>query len=107
MLTILEQSRQKFAVSFKDERYEPFLPVSIRYRVDDITVPDRPTTLLDWQTTTPDTSIEITIPAGVNAILNNRNPYETRILTIQTDYGTDNQLSQELSYRIRNMQGVQ
>jgi len=107
MLTILEQSRQKFAVSFKDERYESFMPVTIRYRLDDVTVPEQVTPVLDWQTTTPDSSIEITIPAGANAILNDRNPYETRILTIQSDYGTDNQLSQELSYRIRNMQGVQ
>jgi len=107
MLTILEQSRQKFLVSFKDETYALFTPSSIRYRLDDVSVPDWPTVVLDWQTVVPDTTVEITIPSSANSILNDRNPYETRVLTIQSDYGTDNQISAELSYRVRNMPGVQ
>jgi hypothetical protein len=107
MLTILEQSRQKFAVSFKDETYALFVPGSVRYRLDDITIPEQPTVVLDWQTIPPDTSVEITIPSSANSILNDRNPYETRVLTIQSDYGTDSQLSQDLSYRVRNMPGFQ
>ena len=107
MLTIMEQSRQKFSVSFKDETYALFMPGSVRYRLDDVTVPEWPTVVLDWQTISPDTSVEITIPSSANSILNNRNPYEERVLTIQSDFGTDDQLSEELSYRIVNMQGVQ
>ncbi len=107
MLIISEQSRQKFAVSFKDEDYEPFVPATIRYRLDDKT-DDCLTTILDWQTVTPtDSRIEITIPSSANAILNNCNSYEIRILTIQSDYGTDNQLSEDETYRVRNLQGFQ
>jgi len=105
MLTISEQSRQKFAISFKDEDYEPFIPTSIRYRLDDKT-DDITTVILDWQiVATLDSRIEIIIPSSANAILNDRNSYETRVLTIQSDYGTDNQLSEDETYRIRNLQG--
>jgi|SRR5689334_744256 len=107
MLTIQEQSRQKFSVSFKDETYALFTPGSIRYRLDDVTIPEWPTVVLDWQTVVPDTTVEITIPSSANSILNDRNPYETRVLTIQSDFGTDDQLSTELNYRVRNMPGVQ
>lgn len=107
MLTIAEASRQKFAISFKDETYQPFVPGSIRYRLDDET-DGRTTTVLDWQDVTPlDSRVEITVPSSANAILNDRNTYETRVLTIQSDYGTDNQLSEDETYRIRNLKGFQ
>lgn len=106
MLTISEGSRQKFAISFKDEDYQPFLPTSVRYRLDDKT-DDITTVILDWQTVTPDYRVEITIPSSANAILNDANSYETRVLTIQSDYGTDNQLSEDETYRVRNLKGFQ
>lgn len=107
MLTISEQSRQKFAVSFKDEDYQPFVPTTIRYRLDDKT-DDITTVILDWQTVdTPDSRVEILIPSSANAILNDLNEYETRVLTIQSDYGTDNQLSEDEVYRVRNLGGFQ
>lgn len=106
MLTISEASRQKFAVSFKDEDYQPFLPTSVRYRLDDKT-DDITTVLIDWQDVTPAYRIEITIPSSANVILNDQNVYETRVLTIQSDYGTDNQLSEDETYRVRNLKGFQ
>jgi hypothetical protein len=107
MLTISEQSRQKFAVSFKDEDYQPFVPTTVRYRLDDKT-DDITTVILDWQAVaTLGARIEILIPSSANAILNDQNTYETRVLTIQSDYGTDNQLSEDETYRIRNLQGFQ
>lgn len=106
MLTISEGSRQKFSIAFKDEDYQPFLPSTVRYRLDDKT-DDITTVILDWQTVTPDYRIEITIPSSANAILNDLNIYETRVLTIQSDYGTDNQLSEDETYRVRNLQGFQ
>jgi len=106
MLTIAEQSRQKFAFSFKDEDYQPFVPATIRYRLDDKT-DDITTVILDWQiASTPDSRIEILIPSSANAILNDRNDYETRVLTIQSDYGTDNQLTEDVTYRVRNLSGL-
>src|ERR1700761_6261436 len=103
MLMIQEQSRQKFAVTFKDETYQAFTPGSIRYRLDDVTQTNQPTQILDWQDVSPDSSVEITIPASANSIIDDRNSYEVKLLTIQSDYGTDNQLSTEQSYRVRNM----
>lgn len=106
MLTVREQSRQKFSVSFEDESRRLFLPISVRYRVDDKTE-CRLVQVLDWQTATPATTIEITIPSSANRILNTRNQFETRVLTIQSDYGTDDQLSEDETYRVLNLKGFQ
>ena len=107
MLTIAEQSRQKFAVSFQDESLRPFVPTTIRYRLDDQTE-GRARQIIDWTDVTPTAStIEILIPSSANAILNTSNTYETRLLTIQSDYGTDNQLSEDETYRVLNLRGFQ
>jgi hypothetical protein len=107
MLLISESSRQKFRISFLDEAYQLFVPGSIRYRLDDQSDTSQLTTVLDWQSVTPDSTVEITIPASANDILNDQNAYETRVLTVQSDYGTDNQLSEDLTYRVRNLSGFQ
>jgi len=107
MLTIREQSRQKFAIAFIDENRRPFVPGSVRYRLDDIT-DGRNQQILDWTSVlTPDSSIEILIPSSANLILNDSNTYETRLLTVESDYGTDNQLSNDESYRVLNLKGFQ
>jgi len=107
MLTVREESRQKFAVSFQDEQFKPFLPATIRYRLDDRT-DGRKQQVIDWTDVTPTaTSIEILIPSTANIILNDNNAYETRVLTIQSDYGTDNQLSFDETYRVLNLRGFQ
>jgi hypothetical protein len=49
--------------------------------------------------------VNIVIPAASNRILNTGNAYETRILTVQSDYDTDDQLSAEREYRIKNLSG--
>lgn len=106
MIIVREQSRQKFAVTFQDETYSPFVPASVRYRLDDRT-DDHIRQVLDWQTVSPASSIEITIPSGANTILNDSNRFELRVLTIQSDYGTDNQLSADETYRLQNLRGFQ
>jgi hypothetical protein len=106
MLTVREQSRQKFAVTFEDETYSPFVPGSIRYRLDDKT-DGHTQQILDWTDVAPDSSIEILIPSSANTILNNCNRYELRVLTIQSDWGTDEQLSDDETYRVLNLKGFQ
>lgn len=106
MIVVREQSRQKFAVSFQGEDLKLFVPGSVRYRLDDRT-DNCVRQVLDWQDVTPDTSVEITVPASANTILNNSNRFELRVLTVQTDYGTDNQLSADETYRLQNLRGFQ
>ncbi len=104
MLTIREESRQVFRVEFVDEDRQRFIPDTARYRLDD---KDSGTVLVDWTTMTPALTVDITIPASANRILNDCNRYETRVLTIQSDYDTDQQLSDDEEYRVRNLSGFQ
>lgn len=104
MLTVREKSRQKFRVVFEDERRLRFTPATIRYRLDDQTDGEA-TEIIGWTSVSPAPSVEITIPSSANRILEDDNPYEYRVLTIQSDYDTDNQLSEEETYRVKNLSG--
>jgi hypothetical protein len=102
--TIREKSRYRFSVDFRDEDRQLFVPTTIRYRLDDRTN-GYTTTVIDWTTVSPQSVIEILIPSDANRILNTCNPYENRLLTIQSDYDTDNQLSEDHEYLVRNLKG--
>jgi hypothetical protein len=106
MLTIREESRQKFKVIFEDEDRERFTPTTARYRLDDKTN-GYTTELIGWTAMTTAEAVEITIPSSANRILNDCNRYETRVLTVQSDYGTDDQLSEDETYRVMNLSGFQ
>jgi hypothetical protein len=102
MLTIREKSRQKFTVVFEDEDRRRFTPTTIRYRLHD---KDSEQELIAWTSVTPQSSVEITIPATANRILDDDQRYETRVLTIQSDYDTDAQLSEDEEYKVKNLSG--
>lgn len=104
MFRINESSRQMFTASFQDETRALFTPTSIRYRLDDLKTK---TNLIAWTTVMPATTVDITIPATANGIISNRNRHETKVLTVQSDYGTANQLSQDIAYEVRNMSGFE
>ena len=104
MLTIPEKSRQGFSFIFEDEDLQPFLPETVRYRVHD---PDTDLELLPWTSVSPDTTVMVILPATINRIVDDSNAYETRVLTVQSDYDTDDQLSQDRTYRVQNLSGFQ
>jgi hypothetical protein len=49
--------------------------------------------------------VDVAIPASANRILSDVNDTEKRVLTVQSDYGTDSQLSQEIAYKVTNLAG--
>ena len=106
MPTIREKSRQRFELIFEDESRERFTPGTVRYRLDDRTN-GCTTEVIGWTDAIPDTSIEILIPSDSNRILNTCNAYEVRLLTVQSDFDTDDQLSEDYEYRVRNLKGFQ
>jgi hypothetical protein len=106
MLTVREESRQDFDVAFLDKAGQRFVPTTVRYRLDDVT--DGETTeLIAWTEIAPARLVEIIIPATANRILDDDNKYELRVFTVQSDYGTDNQLSHDETYKVRNLSGFQ
>jgi hypothetical protein len=102
MLTIPEQSRQGFAFIFEDENLESFVPATVRFRVHD---PETALELIAWAEVTPDSTVNVVIPATVNRILDDSKAYEMRTVTVQSDYDTPHQLSQERTYRVENLSG--
>jgi hypothetical protein len=104
MLTIREGSRQKAKFTFEDEERHRFTPTSIRYRVHDRESGDE---LIAWTAVTPASQVQITIPASANRILDDCNRYEYRVVTVQSDFGTDDQLSDEDEYRVKNLSGFE
>jgi hypothetical protein len=104
VLTILEKSRQGFSFIFEDEDIQPFTPTTVRYRLHD---PETDQELVGWTDVTPDSTVTVIIPASANRILDDSKAYEMRTLTVQSDQGTDDQLSQERTYRVQNLSGFQ
>lgn len=104
MLTIKEGSRQKFRFVFEDENRAVFIPSTVRYRVDDVTE-GTPVEVVAWTAVTPSDAMDITLPATANVILNDSHPYEDRILSVQSDWGTPDQLTRDEPFRIQNLPG--
>src|SRR6476659_10093005 len=99
MLTVKEGSRQQFQLVFEDESRLRFMPQTVRYRLDDTTHGGK-VTLLDWTTVdvtgfTVEDPLVITLPSSLNRILYDYSRFEMRVLTVQSDFDTDIQLSDE------------
>jgi hypothetical protein len=102
MLTIPEKSRQGFAFIFEDESLQAFTPVTARYRVHD---PETALELIGWTDLSPASTVTVVIPATANRIVDDSKAYELRTVTVQSDFDTDNQLSQDRTYRVQNLSG--
>lgn len=102
MLTIPEKSRLGLAFIFEDEDLRAFTPGTVRYRLHD---PYRDREIIAWTSADPDSTINVIIPASANAIYDDTQAYEMRIVTVQSDYDTDDQLSAERVYRVQNLSG--
>lgn len=104
MLTIPEKSRQGFSFVFEDEDLKRFTPGTIRYRLHN---PSTDVELIGWTDVVPDSAVSVVIPSTANRVTNDSLAYETRCLTVQSDQDTDDQLSQEYLYRVKNLSGFQ
>jgi hypothetical protein len=107
MKVVNENNWNQFKVDFKDVTGANFIPQTVRYRLDDKTCEPQRIELIGWTTIQPQLEVDIAIPASANRILDDVNPYEVRVITVQSDYDTDNQLSTEEEYRVRNLAGFQ
>ncbi len=104
MRTYPESTQVWAEVRFLDRFDRPFVPGTARYRMED----DATDTLLqDWSALPSGPVVEVAVTPELNRILNDRNKYEIKVLTIQSDYGTNLQLSQEVRYRIKNLAGFE
>lgn len=105
-MRVKEDSVLYYTIRPLDKNGSAFTPGSCRYRIHDKLAT---TELVAWTTiATADLSsaMEITIPASVNAIINDNLDYETKVITVQTDFGEDYQHTDDDEWDVENLSGV-
>jgi hypothetical protein len=100
-----ERSVSYLTVTFLDENSVPVVPVSARYRIDDIT--GRTSEILGWTTlTVTETSKEVTLTSAQNRILSERNSIERRQVTIEVTGSDGETFSEVFEYEVINLPGT-
>lgn len=107
-MIVNEESTVTFVIMPTDETGASVTPASARYRVDDLLTQNE---LIGWTNIT-DVSSEMTIQlpggsAGPQAMIDAGMQKETKVLTVQTDFGTDDEHNEEFKYKVRNLHFAQ
>ena len=98
-----EQSAYEVQITPLSTTNTPYTPSNARYRVDDSV---SKVNHVAWTNLTPATTMAIAIPATANVIQNASCAEEVKILTVQVDYNTSDQMSIEHEYVVRNLEFV-
>ena len=105
LVEIREQSAFRLQIDFMGETGALSAPQSARYRIDCET---NRTQIQDWQPIAPlSESPSISILPSQNEILDDRNLYEMRVVTIQADPGESTQYTDRYRYLVKNLAGIQ
>lgn len=90
---------------FFDTHNAPTTPTSVRYLIRDLTN-DRE--VRAWTDISPFPELDIEVTAEDNTLLNTKSKkrFEERVLTVQANVGLDTQFTEELSYFVRNLRGL-
>lgn len=101
--TIPENTTAFLTVAFKDKNGDPETPATAAWLAIDLYSGEilQPETALS-----PAASIEITIPASVNAIQNENLPKETRRVIVKATYGGSQSLNQKFDYIVENLEQI-
>lgn len=87
------------AFAFTDDDGADSTPTTVRYRVDSGETAQE---LVAWTTVTPAAAGTFTIPATANAIDDDDNVIERRVLTVEADAGLSTAFNVSRTYVIRN-----
>lgn len=98
-----EEETAVVQISTFDARQQAVAPLSLQYRIDDLT--NRQEVLTWTPVSAPLTVNEITITADQNAILSNRNKIERRQMVIEATDSTGPR-KKVVEWNVRNLQGV-
>lgn len=98
--TINEGSTGYLTVDFKDKDGTLEAPTSISYRIDCLTNGQEVKT---DTSVTPASSVEIELTKTDNAIINQNNNSERRLVTVTGTYSADDAIVEEFEYNVKNM----
>jgi hypothetical protein len=89
--------------SFRDSANSATIPASIRYRIDCETTGKE---IRGWTEVTPAQTVTITVTAADNVLQSQGNRTEEKVMTVQTDSGTDRQYTAAYKWVVVNLRGV-
>lgn len=102
---VQEQATLVIGASFKTRSTGVAVtPTSVRYRVDDLATGRA---LQDWASVSAASSVSITVTSTQNKIQSDYNQFETKQLTVASDYGTATQYLDTITWDVRNIRGLQ
>lgn len=99
-IVINELTTEPIVVSFKNEDGEPIVPVSAKWRVDDVR---SGTTIRDWAVLSPAASITIQLAESDTTILNVSNHTEEREVTVSATFSGNKRQTLNVNYEINNL----
>ena len=103
-----ESSAMTLVVKFATREGVSVIPESIRYRIKDVT---HCRDVTGWTEVATAATVNITIDSTENTIHGDsscsRTQYEERVVSVQANYGTETQYTDEYRYLIRNLRGFQ
>lgn len=103
MFVVDEASPLRARVNLLDPDAVAAVPSTLRFRLDCETTG---TTLIEWTDIAPASTFDLTIPAEANRIINQRNRFERKVLTVEANSGTQDQFPKDVTYAVRNMAGI-
>jgi hypothetical protein len=101
--TINEQSTSYLTVQFTDKTGVPASPITLTYRIDCIS---SGTAVVPETALTPGTSVEITITAAQNVIVDTTNAKELKRVTLVAGFTNDEQHCEDYDYYVRNLSQI-
>ncbi len=102
-MEINEQTTLFLTISFFDQDNLPVVPDSATYRIDDVL---SGTVILADTALTLASVVEVIITQAQNAIIASVNPVETRIVTVEYNYGGSYHGTDEYRYYVKSLAGV-
>lgn len=95
-----EGSAAELTVTFKDKDGQPEAPASLTYRVDCLTNNQqvRGDTALS-----PAATVTIQLTPSDNAIIDQNNAKEKRLVTVKANFGADDADNREYTYEVKNL----
>lgn len=98
-----EETSAYLTVTFKDKDGQQQAPSSASYRIDCLTNDQEVRTDTSL---TPAAQIEIHLEPTDNAIINQDNQTETRLVTIKASYGASDGINASYKYNVRNLKKI-
>lgn len=103
MEKVNEGTTSYLTVTFKDKAGVAQTPASATWEVIDLlsgTVKLSPTAI------TPAGTVELTVPASVNSIVDDANPEEVRRVIVKATYAADDKVNSQYDYAVVNLSKV-